>query len=248
MLDFGDISRASTDGNGDEFILNSYNTDGTIDGSQLKSDAEVPVVESTSFSQQLAVAAADAANMFQRMSSNMSVGTAPVLIQSEKEDDEDEGKDDDDSLVKGVDGVDTEDLEADSGTEDGAKQEDQKEEDQKEGGTPKEDKEDGGLIVGWPSGDEKDDDEAAKDASNGEDASGDKVKDEFSGDEGTKHADDVVQSDSDAAKLIDEKDDSVDLNGTIIASSADNTGDTVEEEDDEEDGSPFNVCTDLFRF
>ena len=124
MLDFGDISRTSTDGNGDDFILNSYNTDGTIDGSQLKSDAEVPIVEDTSFSQQLAVAAVDAANMLQRMSS-MSV--VPVSIPTQTEEKDNEEKDVGDNLVKGVDG-DTEDIEGNT-PKDEAKQEVQAEED-----------------------------------------------------------------------------------------------------------------------
>ena len=198
MLDFGDISRTSTDGNGDEFILNSYNTDGTIDDSQLKSDAEVPIVEDTSFSQQLAVAAADAATMLQRMSS-LSVVPVPIPIQTEEKDNEEEEKDDaaGASLVKGVDG-DTEDIEGNT-PKDGAKQKDQPEED-----TPDEAKE----KVG---------DEAAKDS-------------------------------DDATKITDEKEEDVDSSGTGTTAPADNAGVIAEEEDAEEDESPFNVCTNLFRF
>ena len=198
VLDFGVISRTSTDGNGDEFILNSYNTDGTIDESQLKSDAEVPIVEDTSFSQQLAVAAADAATMLQRMSS-LSVVPVPIPIQTEEKDNEEEEKDDaaGASLVKGVDG-DTEDIEGNT-PKDGAKQKDQPEED-----TPDEAKE----KVG---------DEAAKDS-------------------------------DDATKITDEKEEDVDSSGTGTTAPADNAGVIAEEEDAEEDESPFNVCTNLFRF
>jgi len=198
VLDIGDISRTSTDGNGDEFILNSYNTDGTIDDSQLKSDAEVPIVEDTSFSQQLAVAAADAATMLQRMSS-LSVVPVPIPIQTEEKDNEEEEKDDaaGASLVKGVDG-DTEDIEGNT-PKDGAKQKDQPEED-----TPDEAKE----KVG---------DEAAKDS-------------------------------DDATKITDEKEEDVDSSGTGTTAPADNAGVIAEEEDAEEDESPFNVCTNLFRF
>jgi len=198
VLDIGDISRTSTDGNGDEFILNSYNTDGTIDDSQLKSDAEVPIVEDTSFSQQLAVAAADAATMLQRMSS-LSVVPVPIPIQTEEKDNEEEEKDDaaGASLVKGVDG-DTEDIEGNT-PKDGAKQKDQPEED-----TPDEAK-------------EKVDDEAAKDS-------------------------------DDATKITDEKEEDVDSSGTGTTAPADNAGVIAEEEDAEEDESPFNVCTNLFRF
>ena len=209
MLDFGDISRTSTDGNGDDFILNSYNTDGTIDGSQLKSDAEVPIVEDTSFSQQLAVAAVDAANMFQRMSS-MSVVPVSIPIQTEEKDNEEKDttrKDDvGDKLVKGVDG-DTEDIEGNT-PKDKAKQEDQTEED-----TLNEAKEEGG-------------DDATKDASSDD---VDKVK---------------VESYSDANKITNE----VDSSGTGATAPADNVGVIAEKEDAEEDESPFNVCTDLFRF
>ena len=213
MRDFGDISRTSTDDNGDEFILNSYNTDGTIDGSQLKSDAEVPIVEDTSFSQQLAVAAVDAANMLQRMSS-MSVVPVPVPIpiQTEERDSEEKDKDDD-NLVKGVDG-DTEDIEGNT-PKDEAKQEGQKKED----------------ILN------EDMDEAAKDASNG-DGVGDKVKDEETFDE----------SDSVANKITNEKEEGVDSSGTGTTAPAGTTKDIAEEEDGEEDESPFNVCTNLFKF
>ena len=206
MLDFGDISRTSTDGNGDEFILNSYNTDGTIDGSQLKSDAEVPIVEDTSFSQQLAVAAADAANILQRMSS-MSV--VPVPIQTEKKGGEEEDKDDvSDSLVKVVDGVNIEYIEGNT-PEDGAKQDAQTEEDTLNEDTNK----------------------AVNDASNDD---VDKVK---------------VESDSDATnKITDEKEEGVDSSGTVTTAPAGNTGDIAEEDDGEEDDSPFNVCTNLFKF
>ena len=213
MLDFGDISRTSTDGNGDEFILNSYNTDGTIDGSQLKSDAEVPIVEDTSFSQQLAVAAADAANILQRMSS-MSVVPVPAPIQIEEKDGEEEDEDDTAgaSLAKGVDGANAEDIEGNTSKE-GAKQEGQKEED-----TPDKAK-------------EKNGDDAVKDAS---DDDVDKVK---------------VESDSDATnKITDEKEEGVDSSGTVTTAPAGNTGDIAEEDDGEEDDSPFNVCTNLFKF
>ena len=196
MLDFGDISRTSTDGNGDDFILNSYNTDGTIDGSQLKSDAEVPIVEDTSFSQQLAVAAVDAANMFQRMSS-MSV--VPVSIPTQTEEKDNEEKDVGDNLVKGVDG-DTEDIEGNT-PKDEAKQEVQAEEDTLNG------------------------DDTTNDASSDD---VDKVK---------------VESDSDANKITNDVDSS--STGTPPAST---TEDTAEVEDGEEDESPFNMCTNLFRF
>ena len=196
MFDFGDISQASTDGDGDDFILNSYNTDGTIDGSQLKSDAKNPVVESTLFSQQwpppsswwipdretATVAAADAVNMLQRISSTMTVTTASIFpTQTEEKDDVG------DRLVKGVGGVNAQDTEGDR-PKDGAKHEDQKEED-----APNESE-----------------DKATKDASN----------------------DDDVDHEG------------VDSSGTGITTSAGNTGGIA----GEEDGSPFNVCTNLFRF
>ena len=235
MLDFGDISRASTDGNGDDFILNSYNTDGTIDGSQLKSDAEVPVVESTSFSQQLAVAAADAANMFQRMSSTMSVATAPVPIQSEKKQGNEEEKKDDavsDHLVEGNAG------------EAGIKAIGENNEDESEEDTIKKDddasKDGRGLIVAWPSMEEKNqggenakDSTSAKDVvSNDEDITNGKDDEYFqSGGDATKNAD-VIVEDTDSPPAA----------NTL----ADSIGQT--EVEDEEDGSPFNVCTDLFRF
>ena len=187
MFDFGDISQASTDGDGDDFILNSYNTDGTIDGSQLKSDAKNPAVESTLFSQQwpspsswwipdretATVAAADAVNMLQRISSTMTVTTASIHVG--------------DRLVKSVGGVNAQDSERDRPT-DGTKHEDQKEED-----APNESK-----------------DKATKDVSND---------------------DDVAHE-------------GVDSSGTGITTSAGNTGGIA----GEEDGSPFNVCTNLFRF
>ena len=199
MLDFGDISHASTYGNGDDCILNSYNTDGTIDGSQLKRDAEVPVVESTLFSQQwpsssswwipdretATAAAADAVNVLQRISSAMTVSTASVPTQTEEKNDVG------DRLMESVGGVNAQDIEGDR-SKDGAKHVDQKEED-----APNEGK-----------------GEATKDASNDDDV----------GHEG------------------------VGSNGTGITTSAGNTGGIGEEEDVEEDGSPFNVCTNLFRF
>ena len=191
MLDFGDISRTSTDGNGDDFILNSYNTDGTIDGSQLKSDAEVPIVEDTSFSQQLAVAAVDAANMLQRMSS-MSVVHVSIPTQTEEKDNEEKDKDD---------VGDTEDIEGNT-PKDEAKQEDQTEEDTLNG------------------------DDTTNDASSDD---VDKVK---------------VESDSDATKITND----VDSSGTGTTPPASTTEDTAEVEDGEEDESPFNMCTNLFRF
>lgn len=211
MLDFGDISRTSTDDNGDEFILDSYNTDGTIDGSQLKSDTctEVPIVEDTSFSQQLAVAAADAANMLQRMSS-MNVVPVPIPIQTEEKDsdEKDTTRMDDvgDNLAKGVDG-DTEDIEGNT-HKDEAKQEDQTEE---------------GIIN---EAKKEDGDDATKDASS---VDVNKVK---------------VESDSDANKITND----VDSSGTGATAPADNAGVIAEKENTDEDESPFNVCTDLFRF
>ena len=214
VLDFGDISHASTDGNGDDFILNSYNTDGTIDGSQLKSDAEVPAVENNaSFSQQLAVAAADA---FQRMSSTMSVATAPVPLQSEKKQGNEEEKEEKDDAMNG--------NEAD------AKSIGESNEGESKGDTGK----DGdGLIVGWPSVEEKNQgnekDVVANDGviTNGEDdvpATSSNDSAQFSGD-ATKNADDSPPSANTLA----------DSNGQA-------------EVEDEKDESPFNVCTDLFRF
>ena len=236
MLDFGDISRASTDGNGDDFILNSYNTDGTIDGSQLKSDAEVPVVESTSFSQQLAVAAADAANMFQRMSSTMSVATAPVPIQSEQKQGNEEEKKKDDTVSDHL-------VEGDAG-EAGIKAIGDNNEDESKEDTIKKDddasKDGRGLIVAWPSTEEKNQGgENAKDSTS--------AKDVVSNDENIANGkdDDSFQSGGDATKnahVIVEDTDSPPAANTL----ADSIGQT--EVEDEEDGSPFNVCTDLFRF
>ena len=235
MLDFGDISRASTDGNGDDFILNSYNTDGTIDGSQLKSDAEVPVVESTSFSQQLAVAAADAANMLQRMSSTMSVATAPVPIQSEKKQGNEEEKKKDDAVSGHL-------VEGDAG-EAGIKTIGENNDDESEEDTIKKDgdasKDGRGLIVAWPSTEEKNqggenakDSTSAKDVSNDEDITNGKDDESYqSGGGATKNAD-VIVEDTDSPPAA----------NTL----ADSIGQT--EVEDEEDGSPFNVCTDLFRF
>jgi hypothetical protein len=191
VLDFGDISHASTDGNGDDCILNSDNTDGTIDGSQLKRDAEVPVVESTLFSQQwpsssswwipdretATAAAADAVNMFQRISSTMTVSTASVPTQTEEKNDVG------DRLMESVGGVNAQDIEGDR-SKDGAKHVDQKEED-----APNE-----GLNA---------------------------TNDDDVGHEG------------------------VNSKGTGITTAADITGGIAEEEDGEEDGSPFNVCTNL---
>ena len=196
MFDFGDISHASTDGNGDDLILNSCCT---IDDSQLKRDAEVPVVESTLFTQQwpsssswwipdretATVAAADAVDMLQRISSAMTVSAASVSTQTEEKDVVG------DRLVRSVDGANAKDIEGDR-PKDGAKHEDQKEDAPNDGKV-----------------------EAAKDASNDDDV----------GHEG------------------------VDSKGTGITTSAGNTGGIAEKEDDEEDGSPFNVCTIyLFRF
>ena len=236
MLDFGDISRASTDGNGDEFILNSYNTDGAIDGSQLKSDAEVPVVENTSFSQQLAVAAADAASMFQRMSSTMSVATAPVPIQCEKKqgNEGEKVKDDaiSDRLTEG--NVDEAGIKAIEDNHEGEEKEDAIEKDTTSKG-------DEGLIVGWPSVEEKDQgDEDAKGSTFAEDvvANGKDIarKDEFPA------TNDSVQFGGDTttnANVVAE-DTNPPIDGLV-----DNSGQAAEVE---EDGSPFNVCTDLFRF
>ena len=196
MFDFGDISHASTDGNGDDLILNSCCT---IDDSQLKRDAEVPVVESTLFTQQwpsssswwipdretATVAAADAVDMLQRISSAMTVSAASVSTQTEEKDVVG------DRLVRSVDGANAKEIEGDR-PKDGAKHENQKKED-----APNEGK-----------------DEATKDASNDDDV----------GHEG------------------------VHSKGTDISTSAGNTGGIAEEEVDEEDGSPFDVCTNLFRF
>ena len=201
--------------------MNSYNTDGTIDGSQLKSDAEVPVVENNaSFSQQLAVAAADA---FQRMSSTMSVATAPVPLQSEKKQGNEEEKEEKDEAI-------SDQLAEGNGNEADAKTIGESNEDESKGDTGK----DGdGLIVGWPSVEEKNQgnekDVVANDGviTNGEDdvpATSSNDSAQFSGD-ATKNADDSPPS----ANTL-----------------ADSSGQA--EVEDEKDESPFNVCTDLFRF
>ena len=234
MLDFTDISRASDDAKGDDLILNSYNTDGTIDGSELKSDVEVPVksdvevpvVENTFFSQQLAVAAADAVTMFQRMSSSISVTTAPVPVQEETKGAEEEKTDD------AIDGLEEKDV----GGDDDAITEDigNNQEGEKGDNTVEKDTSENGGWLG---------DEAAKGSTSSDDACADEK--DISNDQ-VSPANDLAQFGSDVKNTNVAKQDA---DPTVVVA----TGDTTEsakdvEEDDEEDGSPFNVCTDLFRF
>ena len=124
------------------------------------------------------MAAADAASMFQRMSSTMSVATAPVPIQcEEKQGNEGEKMKDDatsDRLTE--ENVDEAGIKAIEDNHEGEEKEDTIETDTSMG--------DNGLIVGWPSMEEKDQgDEDAKGSTFAEDvvADGKDIarKDEF---------------------------------------------------------------------
>jgi len=234
VLDLTDISRASDDAKGDDLILNSYNTDGTIDGSELKSDVEVPVksdvevpvIENTFFSQQLAVAAADAVSMFQRMSSSISVATAPVPVQEETKGAEEEKTDD------AIDGLEEKDVGGDDDVindDIGDNHEGEKGDDTVE----KDTNEDGGWLG----------DEAAKDYTSSEDVWADEK--DISNDQ-ISPADDLAQFGSDVKNTDVAKQDA---DPTVVVATGDITESAKDvKEEDEEDGSPFNVCTDLFRF
>ena len=178
------------------------------------------------------MAAADAASMFQRMSSTMSVATAPVPIQCEKkEGNEGEKMKDDaisDRLAEG--NADEAGIKAIGDNHEGEKKEDTIEKDASKG--------DNGLIVGWPNVEEKNQgDDNSKGSTFAEDvvADGKDIarKDEFPA------TNDSVQFGGDATKNTDVV--AEDTNPPVDGL-ADNNGQA------EVDDAPFNVCTDLFRF
>ena len=180
------------------------------------------------------MAAADAASMFQRMSSTMSVATAPVPLQCEKKQGNEEEKKKDDSI--------SDQLAEGNGNEADTKTIGESNEDESKGDTSKDG---GGLIVGWPNVEEKNQgDENAKDSTSAQDV--------VANDEAiTNDKDDVPASNDSAqfsgdatknADVVEENTDSPPSANTL----ADSSGQA--EVEDEEDGSPFNVCTDLFRF
>lgn len=167
----------------------------------------------------------------------MSVAPAPVPIQSEKEQGNDEEKKEEDDAV-------SDHLVEGDANEAGIKAIGDNNEDESKEDTIKKDddasKDGRGLIVAWPSMEEKNqggenakDSTSAKDVvSNDEDITNGKDDKAFqSGGDATKNAD-VIMEDTDSPPAA----------NTL----ADSIGQT--EVEDEEDGSPFNVCTDLFRF
>lgn len=186
------------------------------------------------------MAAADAASMFQRMSSSMSVATAPVPILKGNEE---EKKEDDPISDRPAEG---------NGDEASAKAiEAFHEVESKEDTIEKDSSKDDSGLIGWPSVEEKNqggenakDSTSAKDlVANDEDITTSNGKDDFSA------SNDLVQFSGDATKTTDVMEEDTDPStATAVGTLADNNSGQADEMEDEEDGSPFNVCTDLFRF
>lgn len=170
----------------------------------------------------------------------MSVATAPVPIQSEKKHGNEEEKKKDDAVSDHL-------VEGDAG-EAGIKAIGENTGDDSEEDTIKKgdaSKDGSGLIVGWPSMEEKNQGgENAKDATSAKDVLAND-EDITNGKDDVSASNDSVQFSGDAsenADVIVEDTDSPPAANTL----AENSGQA--EVEDEEDGSPFNVCTDLFRF